>query len=129
MQKLKYTGLSMPAGLANVSAAGVVSNTLTATGTSSQSGSYAITEDVSIFTSAPANSGARLPLAGSPGEGPTQGDVFFITNGDANTMLVYPPAGGKLNFGTANASYSLTTLKTSMWICVDGTNYIGGSLS
>ena len=115
--------------LANVSAAGTVSNTLTATGSSSQSGSYAIIEDVSIFTSAAGNSGARLPLAGSPGEGPTQGDVFFIANGDVNTMLVYPPTGGNLNVGSTNASYSLTTKKTSIWISVDGTNYIGGSLS
>lgn len=124
MQKLKYTGLGMNSMLANVSAAGTIANTLTATGSSSQSGSYAITDDVSIFTSAAGNSGARLPLAGSPGEGPSPGDIFFIANLDSNTMLIFPPSGGALNGGSANASINLTTKKVGLFICIDGTNYL-----
>jgi hypothetical protein len=119
MQKIKYTGLGMATGLANVQAAGTVSNTQTATGSSSQANSFAIVDDVTVFTSAASNSGARLPL------GSSAGDVFFIGNNDANTMLIFPPTGGALNNGTVNTgSISLTTHKAAMCISIDGTNYL-----
>lgn len=124
MQKIKYTGLGTATGLANVLAAGTVSNTQTATGSSSQANSFAIVDDVTIFTTAASNTGARLPLGSSPG------DVFFIANQDSNTMLVFPPTGGALNNGTVNTgSVNLTTKKCSIWISIDGTNYVGGLLS
>lgn len=125
MQKLKYTGLGMPSFLANVSAAGTVSNTQTATGSTSQANSFAITDDVTIFTTAASGTGARLPLAGSPGEGPNAGDIFFIANLDGNTLLIYPPTGGVINGGSSNASINLTTKKSGLFICIDGTNYLG----
>jgi hypothetical protein len=118
MQKLKYTGLGTAAGLANVMAAGTVANTLTATGTSSQANSYAITDDVSVFTSAGSNSGARLPSTSSPG------DILFIANMDSNTMLVYPPTSGYINSGSQNASVSLTTKTIGMFISVNGSYFI-----
>ena len=123
MQKIKYSGLGMATGLANVMAAGTVSNTQTATGTSSQANSFAIVDDVTIFTTAASNSGARLPSTS------TAGDVFFIANQGSNTMLVYPPSGGKINNGTADASVNLTTKKCGLWVSIDGTNYVGGLLS
>ena len=105
--------------LAAQAVVGGVANTLTATGSSSQANSYAIQESISIFTTAAGNSGARLPLGSNPG------DSFWIANGDGNTMLVYPPTAGKINFGSANASVSLTTLQKGLFISIDGTNYLG----
>lgn len=98
---------------------GNVANTLTATGSSSQTNSYAIQTDISIFTSAAGNTGARLPSTASAG------DTFTIANLDGNTMLVYPPSGGVINGGSTNASVSLTTKKCGTFICIDGTNYLG----
>jgi hypothetical protein len=119
MQKIKYSGLGMATGLANVMAAGTVSNTKTATGSSSQANSFAIVDDVTVFTTAASNSGARLPSTSAAG------DVFFIGNLDANTMLIFPPTGGALNNGTVNTgSISLTTHKAAACISIDGTNFL-----
>lgn len=124
MQKLKYTGLGTSAALADVLAAGGVSNTQTATGSSSQANSFAIVQDVTVFTSAGSNSGARLPGGTGAVYTPAPGDVFFIGNQDANTMLIFPPTGGALNNGTVNTgSISLTTHKWALCISIDGTNY------
>ena len=97
---------------------GVVANNLTATGSSSQSGSFAVTADISVFTTAPGNSGARLPSGTNPG------DIFTIANWDNNTMLIYPPTGGTCNNGSLNASVSLNTKKAADCVSIDGLNYI-----
>ena len=118
-QKSKLIGSGISPFAANQMAAGTVSNTQTAAGTSSQTNSFAIIDDVTVFTTAASNSGARLPLGSNPG------DTFFIANNDANTMLIYPPTGGALNNGTVNTgSVSLTTHKCAQCISVDGTNYM-----
>lgn len=121
-QVLRLTGLGMQAQLAR-NVIGVPATGLTATGSSSQANSYAITEDVSVFTTAANNSGARLPATCTPG------DTFVIFNGDGNTLLVYPPVGGKMNLGTLNSSVSLATVTAGIYICTDGLNFIGGPLS
>jgi len=113
---LNLTGLGMASQLAR-NVVGVASITQTATGSSSQANSFAITNDITSFSTAASNSGARLP-AGSPG------DNYIISNGDVNTMLIYPPVGGKLNYGTLNASVNLTTLKSAECVCLDSLNYI-----
>lgn len=120
MQKYKMIGSGMAPALALAQACGQVQNTQSATGSSSQANSFAIYEDVTIFTTAASNSGARLPSGTNPG------DAFIISNNDTNTMLVYPPVGGVINNGTLNASVNLTTKKCGMWISIDGTNYTGG---
>lgn len=97
---------------------GTVSNTQTASGSSSQANSFAVTNDITIFTVAASNSGARLPSTAGPG------DTFTISNYDANTMLIYPPVGGILNGGSANASVSLTTKKSADCLCIDNLNFI-----
>jgi len=97
---------------------GTVSNTQTATGSSSQANSFAIVNDITIFTTAPSNSGARLPSTAGPG------DSFVIANYDANTMIIYPPVGGILNGGSLNAGVNLTTKKSADCICIDNLNFI-----
>ena len=95
MRKANMVALGMSTQL--VSAINTLANTVTATGSSSQANSFAIVDDVTIFTTAASNSGARLPSTSLPG------DDFTISNLDSNTMLVYPPVGGKINAGSANA--------------------------
>lgn len=125
MQKARLTGSGIATQAANFMAGGTVSNTQTATGSSSQANSFAIVDDITVFTTAASNSGARLPLLSSTQTGGTPGDVFIIANLDGNTMLIYPPTGGWLNNGTVNTgSVSLTTHKCAMCISVDGTNYL-----
>lgn len=37
------------------------------------------------------------------------GDVVFVRNGGANTAKVYPPVGGAINGGSANAAVTLAS--------------------
>lgn len=97
---------------------GTFSNTQTATGSSSQANSFAITDDVTVFTTAASNSGARLPSNASPP------DSFIIANQDSNTMIIYPPVGGKLNNGTTDAGVNLTTKKAAECINIGGLNFL-----
>lgn len=116
-QAKNLMGVGVPAAVAQ-EICGNVANTLTATGSSSLANSYAVGVTVSIFTTAPGNSGARLPTA-------NPGDTFFIANYDANTMLIYPAtSSAKLNNGSAGASVSLATLKSAICVCIDGTSYL-----
>lgn len=113
---LNLTGLGIAPNVAQ-GIAGFISINQTATGTSSQANSFAITTDITSFSTAPTNSGCRLPPS-SPG------DTYTVSNGDANSMLIYPPVGGKLNYGSVNASLTLTTLQSADCTCLDNLNYI-----
>lgn len=80
---------------------------VTATGTNSQTNSYAIQYENTYVSTAGANSGVRLPANTAPG------DEFFVYNGGASTMHVYPPTGGNINGGSTNAAYDLLTLTSA----------------
>ncbi len=112
---LSGTGYPAPAVKYQV---GTVSNTQTATGSSSQANSFAIVDDITIFTTAGSNSGARLPSTSGPG------DTFTIANYDSNTMIIYPPVGGILNGGSLNAGVNLSTKKSADCVCIDTLNFI-----
>lgn len=84
---------------------------VTATGANSQANSYAIQYSNTYVTTAAATTGVRLPASVSPG------DVFFVANGGANTMHVYPPVGGNINGGSTNAAYDLLTLTAGTFRC------------
>ena len=47
------------------------------------------------------NSGVGLPPGNGTGDSMGPNDWMEIYNADANTLLLYPPAGGTLNGGTA----------------------------
>lgn len=99
-------------------AVGSVSINQTATGSSSQANSFAIVNDITTFSVAASNSGARLPSTAGAG------DNFVIGNYDSNTMLIYPPVGGILNGGSANSSVNLATKKGAECICLDNLNFL-----
>lgn len=116
-------GLGTPSGPAGSLIGGV--NTATAgAGTSSQANATLLpmTSNHVVSTGA-SNSGVILP----PGTGTTQGmvagDYMTVVNYTGNTLIVYPPTGGKLNNGSANSGVSLTNGKVAQFTCIDGTSF------
>lgn len=82
---------------------------VTASGTNSQANSYGIQYSNTFVSTAGANSGVRLPSGAAPG------DVFFVYNGGASTMHVYPPSGGNIAGGSTNAAFDLLTLTSGIF--------------
>lgn len=89
-----------------------VINNLTAAG-NSQGTALAIPagQDMSIFTTVAASTGAILP-----GAGVTLGEEYVIANHGANALSVYPASGGKMGTASANAAYSLAAGKTGYFV-------------
>lgn len=72
----------------------------TATGTTQATG-YALTQDVTVFSTVGASSGATCPNVGA--------GSIVIYNGGANSLTVYPPVGGKINSGATNGGVTVAT--------------------
>ena len=71
------------------------------------------------------NSGVGLPPGNGSGDGMQPGDGMLIYNDDSNTLLLYPPAGGKLNGGTATTGTVSIPTKTSVTaVSLDGLKFI-----
>lgn len=91
----------------------VVQN-LTATG-STQGTALAIPagQDMSIFVTVAASTGAVLPATGV-----SVGEEYQIANHGANALSVYPPLGGAMGTAGTNAAYSLAAGKTGLFTYV-----------
>lgn len=74
---------------------------VTATGSTSQANSYAIKAGITTVTGGGANTGVRLPSNAETG------DEFWILNDKGSTLFVYPPTGGTISGGSANAKVDL----------------------
>lgn len=73
------------------------------------------------------NSGVVLPPGTTATDKLQPGDVMVIFNADVNTLLLYPPLGGKINNGSVNASVSIATVTGVEANCIDGLNfYVAG---
>lgn len=79
---------------------GVADRNKTATGTT-RADAYLLSEDVTTFTTVAAGTGAALRRDS------LENDVYTIINQGANSLLIYPPAGGTIGTLAANAAYSL----------------------
>jgi hypothetical protein len=67
-------------------------------------------------TSVPSGTGVLLPS-------PRPGALVLVRNDDsANALAVYPPPGGTINGGSANAAYSLAAGASAAFLCW-GTNW------
>lgn len=97
---------------AQATATGILANTLTATG-NSQGTALALPSDFNVFTTVAASTGTIMPSNCLPG------DWFTIVNHGASTLSVYPPTGGKIANGSANAAFSVGANKTAQVICID----------
>lgn len=47
-----------------------------------------------------------------------------VYNGGANALAVYPPVGGTINSGAANAAFSVATTKTAVFMSSDGVSFV-----
>ena len=91
---------------------------LAAAGTT-QATAAPIVNDVTIISNNTAANGVILPV-------PTMGQTFYIIPALAtNAPKVYPPVGGSINYGTANASVAITAQKGAQFIALDSVgNYM-----
>jgi hypothetical protein len=97
---------------------GLPSTGLTATGASQNS--LVLPSDLNIYTTVTLNNGPTLPAAGPQCN---LGDTFIIVNHGANAMNVWPPTGGKISTGSANASVSVPAGKMATFQHIGSGNY------
>lgn len=95
---------------------GSIASGLTAAG-STQATALQLTEDTNIVGTTAASTGVLVPPMD-----PT--DTVTVANFGANALSVYPPVGGKINNGSANAAVSLPANKGAIITCIDGLNYV-----
>jgi len=89
----------------------------TATG-STQATAFQISSATTVFGTVASGTGAILPTV-------TAGDELWVTNYGANALTVYPPVGGAINNGSANAGVSIAANGTTAFKCVsaNGLNF------
>lgn len=94
----------------------LTATTIAASGSGTTQGTNTVTTNITKFTAATA--GAAATLAANL----AAGGLIVIANQDAaNAMVVFPPTGGTINGGSANASVALAAAKTRIFFPVDGT--------
>jgi hypothetical protein len=82
-----------------------------------QATATAITADVTVFSTVASTGAAILPNNASAAD-------ILIMNGQAtNALIVFPPVGGTINGGSANASYSQAASKCARYVTADGLNW------
>ena len=121
--KKNAMGTGVPAAAASALVGGVNNGVTTPLG-STQAGAVLLPSVTShVLTAGAGSTGVILP----PGNGTTDslvaGDWMAVANYSGQTIIVYPPLGGKLNNGTLNAGLSLTDKKVAQFFCIDGTNF------
>lgn len=93
----------------------------TAAGTG-QSDATLIASDFTVFTlTSGSNYGARLPA--SSGNVAQITDNYILVNHTGQIMKVYPPTGGTIATGAANAAFSVASTKTAYFLCLGGGNW------
>lgn len=93
---------------------------LTSAGTT-QATAALIQHEYAEFGTVASGSGAVLPTSQQIG-GLQAGDTIVVANMGANALLVYPPLGGKVNLGAANAGFSVASGKVATFtVSVSGT--------
>lgn len=86
---------------------------------SSQSDGTAITAKINVITGADGTKGVVLPA----GDGDTA--VYLLYSATAtNACKVYPPTGGSINAGAANAAFSMTAQKPTLFVRVSSTQWL-----
>lgn len=98
----------------------VVSAITVAAGNNSQALAVQLTGEINLIatTSATASTGVKLPAAVKPG------DTVLVSNGGAQTTLVYPVTGGVINALSANAGFSLATGTKAIFVATSDKNWL-----
>ena len=122
--KQHLMGSGIAAGAASA-AVGGVNSTTTGAGTTRTDATLLPFASVCWIKTAANNSGVILPPGNGSGDSMAAGDYMTIYNGDSNTLLLYPPTGGKLNDGTASTgTVSIPTHTSVTAISLDGLNFL-----
>lgn len=88
---------------------------VTAAGTTTADAA-ALTGALNLITTVAAGAGVKLPNYKGPGA------VYVCRNTDADSVVVYPPTGGSINAGAADAGFTLAQNKTAIFFSTgDGT--------
>ena len=116
VRNIMSTGQSAQAAL---SISGLIADNLTAIG-ANQAGALLVTGDNNVFTTVAAGTGAILPATATVSQGVQPGDEVQIANLGANPLSVYPPIGGTIQGGAANAAYAVPVGKTAVFTARPG---------
>lgn len=101
---------------------GSVATGLTAAG-SAHTDALALAADINVVGTTAASTGVKLMTKLS------LGDEVVVVNLGANALAVYPPTGGTINGGSANAALSVAAGKTGRFICTASPLTFVGSVS
>src|SRR6478609_6592597 len=96
---------------------GFPSTGLTAAG-STQGTALVLPSDFNVVTTTAASTGVILPAVSSQIQ---VTDTIIVVNHGANALTVYPPVGGKVQVGAANAGLSVASGKTAWFLLVGST--------
>jgi hypothetical protein len=94
------------------------SNNLTATGAAQNS--LTLPSDFNVYTTVTLNNGPTLPATGPQCNA---ADSFILVNHGANAMNVWPPTGGKIGTGSANAAVSVPVGKVATFLSLGSGNF------
>lgn len=91
----------------------------TAAGTTQSTGTALAGDDADVYvvTNNSSSNGVVLPAN-------VKGKELIIIGSVAEVTKVYPPVGGKINYGSANAAVSLVANKPGYFIAVDDLNWV-----
>jgi len=118
---MSYTKTVMGAGTSAVQAAAIVGGvnaTISAAGTTQGTATVLYPLGLHTVTTVTAATGVILAIG-------ALGDETVIFNGGANTLLVYPPVGAKINNLTTNTGINLAVNTAILLKCAYATQWIG----
>jgi hypothetical protein len=96
-------------------AGGDMGSALVAAGTT-QATALPIVNDINMFATVAASSGAVLPSFGSA--------FVAVFNGGANSLAVYPPVGGTVNGAAVNTAFAVAAGKSTTFMSPDGVTWV-----
>lgn len=77
-----------------------------------------ITTNFTVLTTSTGQTAFVLPTVAA-GSGP-----YIVSNANSDTALVFPPSGGTIQGGSANASFSVAQNKTAMFFKTSATAWV-----
>ena len=92
--------------------------TLAQTASGSAQGGQTMPTDIVVYSTSTASNGPTLPSTAQ------SGDSYFIANNTANSINVWPPTGGAIGSGSANAALAIAAGKTGKFISIGGVNWV-----
>lgn len=120
--KRNAMGAGTPAGQASSVIGSIVDN-FVATGTTQANAALLSLASNTFVVTGAGNTGVILPPGNGTGDQLSAGDWVRIYNYTGNSILVYPPVGGKLANGTANASITLANTKGAAFLNRNGLDF------